>query len=634
MLKRCWYALAVTCLISGTTVFATTFVVPKDEVMVARAEAIVRGTVLSSFTRPGAFNIIETVTQISVVETLKGDIGDSLEIVEPGGVYGKRATVAHSSPEFTTGESVLLFLTRNRGHWEVTDLALGAFHSRQLLTRRVLLRSEDIDGWNPDGTDFHDKARDEDLFLDYVRRKLGGRKIVANYFVDKDPTKPLKPIAPQSRHIQTNAFAASTYTVYLATPGGMFPTTVGTRWRQTILMGDAPGTQAMPTGISYFKVSSQNLSGTGDGGVSLIQNALAAWTNDCGSLAILNYAGTTATASGNDEVNVVEFNDPQDRIAGSFMGSGTIAQTFSNFDDIVMINGEYYWVFNSADVVVQDGVTNSYTGLASAMTHEIGHTIGFRHSNATRTSGYDQTNTCNGVDEECAFGTNVAIMYWLVTPPGNGFTLQPWDINAVRAVYPGGACAPPPVTGVLAQATSASNVHVTWSGSCGGPTCNVYRSRPDDRFTYDLAGSGGPNAFDDGGVSAGHAYLYKVKAVSGGIESAASNLDMAHTVIYSNAITAGGVVQAVDLNETRDAVDAVRTLANAGAGTYTFGSGSPSRVLGGGVTVIHAADILELRTNLNTAMNTIFGTTPPYTSPITGSVVQALDFNEIRDPIK
>ncbi|HYS52872.1 MAG TPA: hypothetical protein VER58_03780 [Thermoanaerobaculia bacterium] len=631
MLKKYRYLVAAAHLIfSGTAVFATTFVVPKDEVMVTKAHAIVRGTVLSSYTRPGDFNIIETVTQISVDETLKGDIGESLEIVEPGGIYEKRATVVHSSPEFKAGESVLLFLTRNRGQWEVTDLALGAFHSRQLLSRRVLVRSEDIEGWNPDETEFRDKARDEDRFLDYVRHKVQGRKVVANYFVDKDVSAKGLKVGADSLHVAANAFAASTYTAYLSAPGGNpWPTSIGTRWRQTIGGGDPAGTQAMPTGVTYFKVSSQNLSGAGDGGVSLIQNGLAAWNNDCGSVTNLVYGGTTATASGNDELNVVEFNDPQSRIAGSFMGSGTVAQTFSNFDDIQLINGEYWWVFNSADVVFQDGVTNAYAGMATTMTHELGHSIGFRHSNATRTSGFDQTNTCNGVDEECATAPNSAIMYWQVTGAGSGFTLQPWDINAVRAVYPG-SCAPAAVTGVEAHSTSGTTVQVTWTGSCV-TSCNVYRSRFNDRFTYDLAGSG-TSPFNDAGLTAGRAYLYKVRAFNG-VESPDSNLDLANTVIPANTIVAGSVVQAADINDTRDIVDAVRTLAAIAPGAYTNGSGNPSRVAGGGTTLIHATDITEARANLNTAWNTIFGMLPIYTNTITqfSSVIQAIDFNDFRN---
>jgi hypothetical protein len=190
------------------------------------------------------------------------------------------------------------------------------------------------------------------------------------------------------------------------------------------------------------------------------------------------------------------------------------------------------------------------------------------------------------------------------------------------------AAAPPPVTGVVATATSSTNVQVTWSGSCA-TTCRIYRSRFNDKLTYDLAGSG-ISPFVDLGVTAGHAHLYKVRAFNG-TESVDSNTDLANTTMYTNTIVAGtSVIQAADINQMRDAADAVRTLAGMPAGAYTWGSGSPARITAG--TVIHAADILQLRTNLDDAYFGLFSVHLTFTNTITAgsSTVQAIDFNEIR----
>jgi fibronectin type 3 domain-containing protein len=187
--------------------------------------------------------------------------------------------------------------------------------------------------------------------------------------------------------------------------------------------------------------------------------------------------------------------------------------------------------------------------------------------------------------------------------------------------------APPPVTNIVATATSSTTVQVTWSGSCA-TLCRVYRSRFNDKSTFDLAGTG-VSPFTDVTASAGRAYLYKVRAFNG-TESVDSNLDLANTTMYTNTMMAGSIIQAVDINQMRDAVDAVRTLAGMTAGAYTWGSGSPSRIALG--TMIHAADILELRANLDAAWFSLFSVHLSFTNTITAgsSVVQAIDFNEIR----
>jgi uncharacterized protein YkwD len=187
--------------------------------------------------------------------------------------------------------------------------------------------------------------------------------------------------------------------------------------------------------------------------------------------------------------------------------------------------------------------------------------------------------------------------------------------------------APPPATNVVATATSSTSVQVTWSGSCA-TLCRVYRSRFNDKSTFDLAGTG-VSPFTDLGVASGRAYLYKVRAFNG-IESVDSNVNLANTTTYTNTIAPGSIVRAVDINQMRDAVDAVRTLAGMTAGTYTYGSGSPARIAAG--TVIRAADILELRANLDAAWFGLFSLHLSFTNNIVAgsSVVRAIDFNEIR----
>jgi hypothetical protein len=76
----------------------------------------------------------------------------------------------------------------------------------------------------------------------------------------------------------------------------------------------------------------------------------------------------------------------------------------------------------------------------SAVTHEVGHTLGFRHSDQTR----NLSASCAGdATLDC---TSSALMNHILFTGLNG-QLQPWDITAVNAVYgTAPACTPPSIT--------------------------------------------------------------------------------------------------------------------------------------------------------------------------------------------
>jgi hypothetical protein len=302
-------------------------------------------------------------------------------------------------------------------------------------------------------------------------------------------------------------------------------------------------------------------------------------------------------------------------------------------------NGDMFFTTVEGDVWMNKGIANcAFPGFftdifPSAVTHEVGHTLGFRHADQTRADNpgvaceTDPTLECAGT----AMNPANAIMKSFV-PSGMAGALQPWDQHAAAAVYPA-PTAPSAITGVEAHSTSSTNVQVNWSGSCV-TVCHIYRSRFNDKNTFDgpFSSAGPTGPFNDtagNGVVAGRAYLYKVRNFNG-TESPDSNLDLANTVVSSNIATGGAVVMAADINTVRDIVDAVRTLDGIGAGSYSFGSGSPVRISGGGTTLIHAADITEARTNLDTAMFGLFGSHPVFTNAITQNVstVQAIDFND------
>jgi hypothetical protein len=416
---------------------ATSFVVPDDNELIQKSAAIAVGTVEGSYVQE-LNGTIETVYEIRVERALKGlpRVQELLRMVSPGGVIGDRGLYVASSPHFAQGDRVLLFLNRNHGRWETTDLTLGKFKFVTSTSGEPLLvrDMEDVVGWDRNGEVHHEKVRKESGFLQFIDERVRGRSgpvAQSDYIVDAS-TVTLPP--PEKRGtIQANAtapFPGATYTDWVNNQPIRWPN--------------------ISAGVTYYKRVDQNIPGAADGGVSVIQNGLAAWNNECGSNINLIYGGTTATVSANfDTTHVVEFNDPQQRISGSWTGSGTIAIAFMSFSSTHTFDGQTWWSISDGDVVFQDGFPATHAAFQTAMTHEFGHTIGWRHSN----QDYSTKGACNSATQEC---TSAAIMNATVNA-GYGTTLQPWDIHAAESVYPGGTCGTtctPPV--ITAQPQSAT----------------------------------------------------------------------------------------------------------------------------------------------------------------------------------
>lgn len=437
-----WMAAAALATLAAVTASAATFVVPPDEQMVDKATAIVIGTVEGSYVQERDY--VETVYELRVERTLKGAVGrdELLRIVSPGGALEDRGTIVPGSAHFVNGQRVLLFLTFESQSWLVTDMVLGKFRFAQTDDgERVLLRDEvEIHGWDRDGTVHRERVRREEGFLRFIETRSRGRHgAMPDYFRAADLTVSEAEKSPFSAVIANAPFRAYTYTdnVRDVSAGGVYRPT---RWSN------------IAAGVPFYKNSAQNIPGAADGGVSVIQNGLAAWTSECGSVINLFYGGTTATGSaGFDNINVVEFNDPQNRIGGSWTGAGTVATTFLSYNNQHSFDSMTWWSIGDADVVFQNGYAASNSSFATAMTHEIGHGIGWRHSNGHYIRNADFTDApCNAGVEECSSSAimNSAAIASL------GFTLQTWDINASQATYPGGSCGGCTAPAITAQPTS------------------------------------------------------------------------------------------------------------------------------------------------------------------------------------
>jgi glycosyl hydrolase family 44 len=185
-------------------------------------------------------------------------------------------------------------------------------------------------------------------------------------------------------------------------------------------------------------------------------------------------------------------------------------------------------------------------------------------------------------------------------------------------------------TGVIAAASSKSNVTVTWTAAAGAMSYQVFRSTSVSG-PFNQAGTAAGTTFGDSGLAADTTYLYKVKSVSGAAVSPLSALDPATTTIFADdPLSAGVVAQTLHITQLRTAVNAMRAAAGLGAQTF-----NDSPLTSG--TMIKAVHVTQLRTALNQARSALGVPPIVYTDPtITANttVVRAAHLTDLRNGVK
>ena len=185
-----------------------------------------------------------------------------------------------------------------------------------------------------------------------------------------------------------------------------------------------------------------------------------------------------------------------------------------------------------------------------------------------------------------------------------------------------------PPTNVVATATAATNVDITWTAAAGAASYRVYRN---SGAGYSLVGSPAGTSHSDATAVANTAYLYKVRSFSGS-ESADSNIDIAATVIFTDPTLTVGTTPAklAHFIELLTAVNAVRTLAALGGIAFTAPTPTTS-------VTVRRQHVLDLRTGLDAARSALVLSALTYTDPtITAgtTTIKAAHINDLRNGVK
>jgi hypothetical protein len=183
---------------------------------------------------------------------------------------------------------------------------------------------------------------------------------------------------------------------------------------------------------------------------------------------------------------------------------------------------------------------------------------------------------------------------------------------------------------LIADTLSGSQINITWTASPGADHYQIERTQNITQAYSVISSNVAATSFTDTDVTSVSAYLYRVRAVgSSGNPSSYSNVDLATAITFADdPLTIGStLIKAQHVSQLRQAVNAVRAVANLGAVSWTDNTLS-------GIT-IKAIHIQEIRTKLDEALSALGLSAGQYTdSSLSGTAIKKVHIDEIRQRVK
>jgi hypothetical protein len=386
----------------AASILAIVYMVPSDREMIQRADEIFAGVAIRSRAEVTPAGGIVTISDIRVDRPLKGNVcaGDVVAIREFGGRVGDAAAYSPGTPVYRDGNRYLVFAEMNEdGERRTWGVGLGQFEFHDTPSGRDILVRSGISGFSAANLGSHvEHARDAEDFMAFIE---GGPES----YVVAEPRENLDPTADA-------AFPEYTRGSYLL----------------TALFSDYFRQQS-PV-VTFLTSSAQ----PGLDGIAAVDQGVAQWNVSSGGIVKYARGGQDDTAIGGqnpDGKQTILFNDMGTHVGGAagrafVRCSGSACVRYS-------IDGEQFLPMTEVDIVISTFISTQ-SCLNSVMTHEVGHTLGFRHANK---------NQAEGVCSPPLDCDTLSVMTAVTLCSYNG-QVQAWDQRAVTRVYGPESTPPPP----------------------------------------------------------------------------------------------------------------------------------------------------------------------------------------------